>query len=556
MKHTPDETTLDKEQIAKAFVHAAFEKKLLADQIDGLYESLDNISASLDIESRQQLFKNTKEYMEKLAHRIKDVERQLNEMLPQVIAFNNETFFLHSTASDPRMDNTLSFATRKPKRSDEPFNDTSLEKPPESEEPPLVRVTLDMDAGGEKVPAGIQLPHYAPEKPTLLAMEPAPLVDENDEPYQFEEDDDVRLSQDEIFDTPPPVLTPSQNPDYVLDDAVKAFSEQVAGPENNIGQVAVDSSESADANHDAKIEDTHCASELSETSPVTARGPKDTFRYAELPSRIPAPDSSRQIAKIDLAPARDVIDGTEESVPKTDTLRLAQSTAGDTDLPDSDGHAPHDNLAGMLAPDETEAEPPTELHTDPSAEMASDDSDDATEAAPRDRTEESILFWKQSAISSPSTDDTPYKTILKDATAMFDRHFALSRIPSLLPGNAASSAPPEHPAADSDSPKTHQLDGSAKESAQNDVSPDAETSDSNDGASGNAYDDVNPLEKELFAMISAHMDSSETEARFSYPPQSLTDTDAVAIPPGDDLPPAENIEDTKQEETHSNRSNH
>lgn len=166
MKHSIDESKLENKHLASAFIHAAFEKKQLAEQIQNLYDSVDYLGANLDIEARQILFHNTDEHMQTLAGQLVELETQLNEMLPWVLKYRESlsTELLDTTTS---IDSTSNAA-----HSPGPIASSTLTE------------QIDISSRSKR----ITLPPLTSNKPTLVALEPAPLSDIDDDTDYLEEE--------------------------------------------------------------------------------------------------------------------------------------------------------------------------------------------------------------------------------------------------------------------------------------------------------------------------------------------------------------------------------
>ena len=261
MKHIHSEITHGNEAMARAFVLAAFERKQLAEQIDILYESVDTLGATLDVESRHKLFENTSGQMKKLGARLAEIEQQLNEMLPEFIEFNEQ---IEQKAVSPHAaaDTTLSFESERPNHFQPQHRENGAASGNSSE------LTNEPECGiGRPLHQRLQMKRLEPEKPTLIATEPAPMLNEDDDTYQFEDDDDYDLPNEDVFDSPLGEL-PSTEPDPIVPESAESPEDDMPSVlnEDSAGETPHSDAQLADAQH---AEDDIDASEI--TEPVLIR---------------------------------------------------------------------------------------------------------------------------------------------------------------------------------------------------------------------------------------------------------------------------------------------
>jgi hypothetical protein len=508
MKHMSGDTSADNQQRATAFVLAAFEKKQLAEQIEDLYESVDTLGANLDVESRQKLFENTSEHMKKLGARLMEIEQDLNRMLPDFLAFSASLDDI-STAQ-LKADNTMPFATG--------------------------------DVGTDSasvLPKPLVLSKIAPEKPTLIAMEPAPMVDEDDGAYEFEDDDEFELQPEpEVFDTPAPPLTPSQaaRADYASTESnTDAAAESVDWTPINIRE-------------ESRLRD----SETDITEPVALKD--DVEKEIPVPEALPIKHHADD--SWDPPPA-------ESFIPKQ-TMRYG------TEVEPSDHPSPSADLAALLEP-----ELPADRAQMPSTAVPPENSGDSADPDAQENVDERptldadpyvvstdkdarILFWKQSAINMAEEGELPISQPNMDSYApgvLPDQLYTLSRIPSLLPRDAISDAPssqlPANDPEEMDSAFSSEMQpesGSATDTTDtgsNDSSDDS-FRDAPGGADDSDADNYgpNPLEEELYQMLDIHSPLPEDGLKaHNQHKQTLVGIAAFAENDMDDITPPEEIKD-------------
>lgn len=498
------DTSAENQQMATAFVLAAFEKKQLAEQIADLYESVDSLGANLDVESRQKLFENTSEYMKKLGARLMEIEQDLNRMLPDFLAFSASLDDISS--AQLKTDNTMPFATG------------------------------DIGAGSVSVlPKPLVLSKIAPEKPTLIAMEPAPMVDEEDGAYEFEDDEEFELQPEpDVFDTPAPPLTPSQvaRADYASAES----NTEVAAEFDDRAQI--------DIREESQLRD----SETDITEPVVLKDDvqKEINAPEELQTKHSAEDSW------DPPPA-------ETFVPKQ-TMRYGM------EVDPSNHPAPSADLAALLEPELPPDEEPMPSIAEPSENLA-DNADLATQenvnerptldadpyVAPSDK-DARILFWKQSVIIPSEEGESPISQPNMDSYApgvLPDQLYTLSRIPSLLPRDAISDAP----ASQLPTNEFDDTDSAFSSAAQPEFTSAADTTgtESTDFADahfrevpGGANDSYapNPLEKELYQMLDIHSSLPEDSLKaHKEHKQTLVGIAAFSENDMNDIAPPEEMKD-------------
>jgi hypothetical protein len=513
MKHLSGDTSADNQQRATAFVLAAFEKKQLAEQIEDLYESVNSLGANLDVESRQKLFENTSEYMKKLGARLVEIEQDLNRMLPDFLAFSASPEDI-STA-ELKTDNTMPFATG------------------------------DVGTGSESVlPKPLVLSKIAPEKPTLIAMEPAPMVDEEDGAYEFEDDEEFELQPEpEVFETPAPPLTPS-----------RAAGADYISAENN-PEAAAESVDRTpiDIRDESRLRD----SETDITEPVVLRD--------DVEKEIPVPEA---------LPTKHSADNSWDP-PSAESFIAKQTMRYGTEVDPSNQPAPSAELAAILEPEL----PPDEAPTPSTAESPENPADNANPdtqenvnerptldadpcVAPSDK-DARILFWKQSAMNIAEEGESPISQPNMDSYAPGvwpDQLYTLSRIPSLLPRDAIPDAPSSQLPAN----EQEEMDSASSSKAQPEFSSAADTSDTDDNdctdahfrdAPGDADERCadsygpNPLEEELYQMLDIHSPLPEDglEAHKQHK-QTLVGIAAFAENDMDDIAPPEEIKDPSSSE--------
>ncbi len=516
MKHLSGDTSADNKQRATAFVLAAFEKKRLAEQIEDLYESVDSLGANLDVESRQKLFENTSEHMKKLGARLMEIEQDLNWMLPDFLAFSASLDDI--SAAELKTDNTMPFATG------------------------------DVGTGSASVlPKPLVLSKIAPEKPTLIAMEPAPMVDEDDGAYEFEDDDEFELQPEpEVFETPAPPLTPSRaaGADYV----------------------------SAESN-------TEAAAESVDRTPIDIR---DESRLRDSETDITEPvifedDVEKEIPVPEALPTKHKADDSWDPTPAKSFIPK-QTMRYETEVDPSNQPTPSADLAAILEPEL----PPDEAPMPSTAESPENPADNANpdmqenvnerptlDADPYVTSSDQdarILFWKQSVMNIAEEGESPISQPNMDSYApgvLPDQLYILSRIPSLLPRDAISDASSSRLLAN----EQEEMNSVSSSKAQPEFSSAADTSDTggNDctdenfrdapGGADERYTDSygpNPLEGELYQMLDIHSPLPEDGLKaHKQHKQTLVGIAAFAENDMDDIAPPEEIKDPlSSEENH------
>ncbi|MBN2718044.1 MAG: hypothetical protein JXX14_19520 [Deltaproteobacteria bacterium] len=409
------ETMHDNEELVRTFVLAAFEKRQLAEQIDTLYESVDTLGATLDIESKQKLFENTSDHMKRIAARLTEIEQQLNEMLPDFLAASQS---LENVASaSPLSDSTLSFEI------------------PKGEIPKGMKPLAKTTAPG--LPRPLSLPKLEPDKPTLIATEPAPLLNDNDDKYQFEDDEDYDLANESVFDPPLNPLPDTATESVDSLDASAPHSDTPDNPEHTDTSPATDTNQTDESWHSAPAE--------------VVFDPKATMRYgADAIGRrtdFTGNDEVTKVAKLNLIQKRH------------DTATYATAWESE-DSPPVDDQTESVAQAAQMTPPMAD-EPPTDLANllEPEDETSPVETDDSADASDTDLSfqngtnrDENILFWKQSPGSedplntalhaSQSIQPSPENTKpdpIEMTVANREHQFVLSRIPSLFPGGTMSS---------------------------------------------------------------------------------------------------------------------